>query len=97
MIAAAKAGSPVKDIAVAAIGKLPKEAADAAAVYGFGGGIGLAFEDQPKITADSGEKLTDGALMLFHVLSCAPGASSFASAVVKIGKDGATKIDPVAR
>jgi hypothetical protein len=97
MIAAAKAGTPVKDIAQAAIGKLPKEAAEAALVYGFGGGIGLAFEDQPKITADSGETLADGALMLFHVLSCAPGASSMASAIVQIGKDGATQLNPVAR
>ena len=97
MIAVAKSGAAVKDLANAAIAKLPKAAADAAAVYGFGGGIGLAFEDQPKITAASGETLADGALMLFHVLSCAPSAPSFASAIVQIGKKDATKIDPVAR
>lgn len=97
MIAAAKAGAPVKDLAKAATGKLPKEAAEAASVYGFGGGIGLEFEAAPKITVDSDETLVDGALMLLHVLSCAPSAPSFASAVVRIGKDGAAKLDPVAR
>jgi hypothetical protein len=97
MIAAASGGTAATDVAKAALDVLPKEAAQSALIYGLGGAVGLALESEPRIVPDSTDALADGTMMLFHVLSCAPSAPSFASAIVQVGKDGATRLDPVAR
>ena len=94
MIKTAKAGVTAGDVAKAGLAALPASAADTALSYGLGSGIGLKLDEGPLIKPDSQVALTEGMLLSLRTFADADGKTSLASAIVRIGPDGAERVEP---
>jgi Xaa-Pro aminopeptidase len=94
MIAAARAGAGADGVAKAALAVIPREAAADALSYGLGSGIGVAREETPLITpGNTAEALPEGVILALHAhVTVGPNGASLATAMVRVGKNGATQL-----
>jgi len=94
MRTAARAGRRVGEIAAAALGVLPRDAAASALRYGLGGTIGLAHDEGLAIEPDGTERVSEGAVLALRCV--AHGAEpSIASSIVVVERAGARAIEPL--
>jgi hypothetical protein len=92
MEGAVRAGCRASELAAAALGTLPRDAAASALRYGLGGTIGLAHNEGLAIDPASEERVPDGALLALRCV--ANGAQpSIASRVVAVRGAGARVIE----
>jgi Xaa-Pro aminopeptidase len=96
MVAAARPGLAVSEIATAGLTSLPEEARGDALQYGLGSGIGIELIGRPVIVPGCDTRLEAGALLSLRVFAPAP-APSFASRLIEIGEQGAHPLEPLTR
>lgn len=84
MVSAAKAGATAGSVAEAGLSKLSEASRRSAVAYGLGRGIGIDLNGWPDIVPGSQERLTEGALLSFHVFAQNGNAPSFASTMVEV-------------
>ncbi|WP_404710884.1 M24 family metallopeptidase [Sphingomonas sp. MMS24-J13] len=93
MVATARVGATAGAVAEAALAVLPEAARDSALSYGLGAGVGLSLDEAPVIEPGNDALLVEGSLL--SLKTYAKGASaSIATATVKVGAEGATRIVP---
>jgi Xaa-Pro aminopeptidase len=96
MQAAVSAGATAGDVASAAIAALPPAAVDAALAYGLGGAIGLALNDGVTIQLGNSERLVEGSVLSLRAHVGVGAEPAIATAMVAVGKQGATPLVPLA-
>ncbi len=74
----------------AALAELPRESADAAVAYGFGGGIGLDAGEWPRLAAGSQETLVAGGVLALHAVTRTDGRLTCAGETIRVDATGAT-------
>jgi Xaa-Pro aminopeptidase len=90
MVAAAGPGVAVGDLVEAAERELPAGAAEVAASYGLGGGIGLDLTEQPVLLAGATEVLQPGAVIALQVFTVVDGRLGGVTETVRVDAEGVT-------
>lgn len=91
MVGAVKAGATAGAVADAALAALPEAARDGALSHGLGAGTGLSLDETPVIEPGSKAVLVEGSVLSLKTFAKGMPAS-IATATVKVGADGATRI-----
>ena len=92
--AALSPGVKAGEVAVAARNALPATVADAAAAYGFGGGLGLSAADEPVIADGSNSLLGSGSVVSLRAVVPGEDGPGLACSVVAVDPRGARPLEP---
>lgn len=95
MTLAARSGAKASDIALAGLSKLPAGAHEYALSYGLGNGIGLSLREWPRISPKSDDVVPEGAVLTLRAMSRDGDTVSFANALVQVGANGGTPLEPL--
>jgi Xaa-Pro aminopeptidase len=95
MQAAVRAGATAGDVAAAAVAALPAAAVESTLAYGLGGAIGLALNDGLTIEPQSTATLVEGGLLALRAHVGTGEAPAIASALVRVGANGAEPVVPI--
>lgn len=97
MTKAVAAGVAVSTVAQAGLAPLSDQSRRSALAYGLGHGIGIELNGSPKIAPQSNETIAEGALLSFRVFARGGQQPSFASALIRVGADGAVPLTSLSR
>jgi Xaa-Pro aminopeptidase len=96
MQAVVRPGATAGEVAAAAIAALPPAAVDAALAYGLGGSIGLSLNDGVTIRPAGADRLIEGSVLTLRTHVGTGAEPAIATAMVTVGRHGATLLAPLA-